>query len=99
MAKKKSAEASEPSTSAAPPAAVTSTTPAEPEVARVDAAFAAGNYSMVRAIAASATSSPPARERAQALMPKIVVEQAQALPAVAAILVLCIVAALVLTTG
>ncbi len=92
--KKTSTDTAETSTSTT---ALTATAPIEsdPELKKVDAAFEAGNYAMVRAIAASSTS-PPVKEYAERLMPKIEVEKAQLLPGVAAILVLLIVAAIVL---
>jgi predicted secreted protein len=100
--KKKSADAAEgskgptssaaPATSAAPASAAI---PGDTEAAVVDAAFAAGNYQVVRSLARTATS-PAAREKAQRLMSKMNIEPQQAMMAGVALLVLLVVAALVL---
>jgi hypothetical protein len=42
----------------------------DPEVSRVERAFAAGNFSLVRTLAAT-PSSPAAKEAAERLMPKM----------------------------
>jgi hypothetical protein len=68
------------------------------DTALVEAAFAAGNFSMVRALAKTSTS-PPAKELAARLMPRVVVERDQVLAGVVAIIVVAIVAALVLVRG
>ena len=47
--------------------------PVDSDMAIVEAAFASGNYAMVRSQAKNA-ASPPARELAQRLMPRIVVD-------------------------
>jgi hypothetical protein len=76
-------------------------TPAAPvdrEVAMVEAAFAAGNNSAVRRFAQTSTS-PPAKELAQRLLPKVVVEREQVLAGVVALLVVSIAAALTLVRG
>jgi hypothetical protein len=72
--------------------------PADKDTALVEAAFAAGNFSMVRALAKTSTS-PPARELAARLMPRVAVERDQVLAGVVAIIVVAIVAALVLVRG
>ncbi len=72
--------------------------PVDKDTALVEAAFAAGNFSMVRALAKTSTS-PPAKELAARLMPRVVVERDQVLAGVVAIVVVAIVAALVLVRG
>ncbi len=94
MAKKKKADTG-PSSAAAPGTGDVAAAPVDGEAAVVDAAFAAGNYQVVRKLATSA-SSPAAREKAQRLMPKMNVEPQQAMMAAVAIVVLLTVAALVL---
>jgi hypothetical protein len=73
-------------------------TPVDRDVAIVEAAFAAGNNSAVRHFAATSTS-PPAKEAAQRLLAKIVVEREQILAGVVGLIVVSIVAALTLTRG
>lgn len=80
-------------TAEAPPAA-----PVDRDVALVEAAFAAGNNSAVRHFAATSTS-PPAKEAAQRLMAKIVVERQQLLAGLVGLIVVSIVAVLTLTRG
>jgi P pilus assembly chaperone PapD len=70
----------------------------DPDVVMVEAAFAAGNNSAVRALATSSTS-PPARELAQRLMAKVVVEKEQVLAGVVGLIVVSIAAALTLVRG
>ena len=82
-----------PASSEAPTAA-----PVDSEVARVEAAFAAGNNSAVRRFAQT-SSSPPAKELAQRLLAKVVVEREQVFAGVIAIIVVSIAAALTLVRG
>lgn len=70
----------------------------DPEVSRVERAFAAGNFSLVRALASS-SSSPAAKEAAERLVPKMSVQREQALVGVAGLLVITIAAALSLVAG
>jgi hypothetical protein len=72
--------------------------PPDHDVVVVEAAFAAGNNSAVRALAKS-SSSPPARELAERLMVKIHVEKEQVLAGVVAFIVVSIAAALTLVRG
>jgi len=73
-------------------------TPVDREVAMVEAAFAAGNNSAVRRFART-SSSPPAKELAQRLLPKVLVDGEQVLAGVVAIIVVSIAAALTLVQG
>jgi len=68
------------------------------EVVQVERAFAAGNFSAVRKIAAT-SSSPSAKEAANRLMPRMSLERDQLLTGAAGLLVISIAAALVLVTG
>ena len=68
------------------------------EVNRVERAFAAGNFSLVRSLAAT-SSSPAAKEAAERLLPKMSVQREQALVGVAGLLVITIAAALSLVAG
>jgi hypothetical protein len=77
----------------APPAS-----PVDPDVALVEAAFAAGNNSAVRHFAATSTS-PAAKEAAQRLMAKVVVDRQQLLAGLIGLIVVSVVAALTLTRG
>jgi hypothetical protein len=72
--------------------------PVDTELAIVEAAFASGNYAMVRSQAKNA-ASPPARELAQRLLPRIVVDRDQVLAGVVAIIVVAMAAALSLVRG
>ena len=72
--------------------------PVDTELALVEAAFATGNYAMVRSQAKNA-ASPPARERAQRFLPRIVVDRDQVLAGVVAIIVVAMAAALSLVRG
>ncbi len=72
--------------------------PVDTDMAIVEAAFASGNYAMVRSQAKNA-ASPPARELAQRLMPRIVVDRDQVLAGVVAIIVVAMAAALSLVRG
>ena len=65
---------------------------------KVERAFAAGNFSAVRNVAAT-SSSPSAKEAAERLMPRMSLERDQILTGVAGLLVISIAAALVLVTG
>lgn len=89
MSTKKKSETAEAATAAAP---------VDRDVALVEAAFAAGNNSAVRHLAATSTS-PPAKELALRLMDKIVVEREQVLAGVVAIIIVSIAAALTLVRG
>jgi len=91
MAKKPAKDAAAEGAAAAAPAV-------DRDTAMVEAAFAAGNFSMVRSLAKTSTS-PPAKELAARLMPRVVVERDQALAGLVAIIVVAIVAALVLVRG
>ena len=68
------------------------------DVQKVERAFAAGNFSAVRSVAAS-SSSPAATEAAQRLMPRMNLERDQLLTGVVGLLVISIAAALVLVPG
>ncbi len=65
------------------------------DVQQVERAFAAGNFSAVREIANSSTS-PPAKEAALRLFPRMNLERDQLLTGVAGLLVISIAAAFVL---
>jgi hypothetical protein len=70
----------------------------DPEVSRVERAFAAGNFALVRSFAAT-SSSPGAKEAAERLVPKMSVQREQALVGVAGLLVISVAAALTLVSG
>lgn len=73
--------------------------PADRDVALVEAAFAAGNNTMVRQLAAT-SASPPAKELAQRLVAtRVVIDQQQILAGVVGLIVVAIAAALTLVRG
>jgi hypothetical protein len=80
------------------PEATPAAAPVDREVALVEAAFAAGNNSAVRRFA-EMSSSPPAKELAQRLLTKVLVEREQVLAGIVAIIVVSIAAALTLVRG
>lgn len=91
MAKKKQNDGAD--TTVAPAASAPGT---DRDLALVEAAFAAGNNSMVRALAQTSTS-PPAKELAQRLIAnKVVLQREQVLAGVVAIIVVGLVAAMTL---
>ncbi|HEY1100537.1 MAG TPA: hypothetical protein VGF99_16470 [Myxococcota bacterium] len=79
-------------------AAVAPVVAADPELATVERAWKLGNMSMVRTLAASATS-PAAKEAAQRLLPQFVVEKETALVGLAGLAVILVAAALSLVAG
>lgn len=82
-----------PEAEAAAPAVVV-----DSDVLFVERAFAAGNFSMVRKIAAS-SSSPSAKEAALRLFPRMNVEKSHVLTGLLGLTVILIAAALSLVTG
>ena len=102
MAKKKkqppSTSPSAPSSSAAPPSSPVPVTPAaaDAEAARLDAAFGLGNFSMVRQLAATA-STAEAKVAADRLMALVRVEKEQVIVGLIGLAVVLLAAALTLS--
>ncbi len=102
MAKKNKKPAEPPATEPTTTTATTETTKAaastDPAVARVEHAFALGNYSYVRRAAADATN-PTAQTTASSLLPRVVVEPAQVGVGLVGLVVVLTACALTLTGG
>ena len=99
MAKKKKQQAESASqTLAAASSSSSSSASADAEAARLQRAFDLGNFSMVRTLAASSTSSE-AKAVAATLMSRVNIEREQLYVGFAGLVVVLIAAGLVLTTG
>ena len=70
-----------------------------PDVARVRAAFEAGNFSMVRQMGSASTSSEAVRAEVASFMPRMNIETQQLLVGVAALAVVLTAAALSLVSS
>ena len=96
MAKKKKQQQSEtPSTSAAAPSSAAPVATADPESAQLEQAYALGNFSRVRELAATA-SSAEAKSLVERLMVRVVVEREQAIVGLIGLLVVLVACALTL---
>ncbi|MDP2344874.1 MAG: hypothetical protein Q8O67_28270 [Deltaproteobacteria bacterium] len=97
MAKKKKqqpSETSSSSSSAAVPSA-SAVAPADAQVAQLESAYALGNFSRVRELAAAATS-PEAKSAVDRIMVRVVVEKEQAIVGIIGLLVVLVACALTL---